>query len=150
MHIQYPPVMIIQPLPISEPVNNGLIPARLLKLSCGFPSPADDYQDAPIDLHKHLIKRPSATYFAWANGDSLVELGIFDGDLLIVDRSLEPRHGDVVVASLDGELCCKVLDLNQRKLLAANGAYAAIAIPDDLDVLLEGVVIHAVHHLRCD
>lgn len=142
--------MIIQLIPITNAHSSSQLPTRLLGLSCGFPSPADDYQDAPIDLHQHLIKRPSATYFAWANGDSLADLGIFNGDLLVVDRSLEAKHGDVVVASIDGQLCCKVLDLNQRQLRAANGAYAAIAIADDLDVLIEGVVIHAIHHLRND
>lgn len=142
--------MNIDLLDIAPPSSGGQLPALLSRLSCGFPSPAEDYQDAPIDLHEHLIKRPSASYFAWANGDSLVDLGVFDGDLLIIDRSLQARHGDVVVASLGGEMCCKVLDLNQRMLRAANGAYTAIPIPDDLDVLIEGVVIHAVHHLRSD
>ncbi|RRJ84005.1 LexA family protein [Aestuariirhabdus litorea] len=117
-------------------------------VAAGFPSPADDYIDRPLDLNEHLIKHPAATYFARANGDSLNGRGIFDRDLLVVDRSLRPLHGDLVVAAIDGELCCKILDLRQRQLCSANPAYPPVALPEEADLVIEGVVIHAIHHLR--
>jgi len=76
----------------------------------GFPSPADDYVETQLDLVEHLIHHPSATYYIRVKGDSMQGLGIDDGDLLIVDRSLEPKHGYTVIAAVDGELTCKRLE----------------------------------------
>ena len=117
-------------------------------VSAGFPSPADDYIEDCIDLNKHLIKRPAATFFARANGDSLTEIGIKDGDLLIIDRSLTSIHGDVVIVALDGELTCKMLDLKKQQLIAANSLYAPISITQDMEVLVEGVVTHSIRYHR--
>jgi len=117
-------------------------------VSAGFPSPADDYVEDSIDLNKHLIKRPAATFFARASGDSLIEIGIKDGDLLIIDRSLQPRQNDVVIVALNGELTCKRLDLHGRKLMPANPRYTPIAMNDDMDVLIEGVVTHSIRYHR--
>lgn len=115
---------------------------RLLqsRLPCGFPSPADDYLEGMPSLDALLIKHPSATYIAKASGDSMIERGILDGSLLIVDRAIEPKHESTIVASIAGEMTIKILDLENRLLRPANPKHKSIALPDDLDVICEGVV----------
>jgi DNA polymerase V len=79
------------------------------RVPAGFPSPADDHLDDKLDLNLHLIRRPAATFFVRANGESMKEAGIFDGDLLIVDRAIAPQASDIVIAVIDGELTVKRL-----------------------------------------
>lgn len=123
---------------LSLPYYESRVPA-------GFPSPADDYMGKVLDLNEYLIQHPSATYYCRACGDSMKELGIMDGCLLIVDRSLAYVHGSVVLASIHGEITCKMLDLKCRQLLSCNKAYPPIPIPEDLEIIIEGVVIHAIN-----
>lgn len=79
----------------------------------------------------------------------MVGRGIYSGDTLIVDRHIEPQHGDIVVAALDGELTCKILDKRRRLLVPANGNMAPIAVGEDSDLVIEGVVVHSIrHHVR--
>ncbi len=125
-----------------------LLPLYLSRVAAGFPSPADDYLDGGLDLNEHLIEHPAATYFARAEGDSMIELGIFTGDLLIIDRAVQAVDGDVVVVAVDGQLTIKMLDLAHSRLLPANKRYRPIEISADTQVDIEGVVIHAVHHLK--
>ncbi|WP_444884569.1 LexA family protein [Microbulbifer sp. PSTR4-B] len=94
-------------------------------------------EEAALSLDEHMNNKPAATFMAWANGDSMMGLGIFDKDLLIVDRSLKPTHGDVVVA-LDGQLTCKVLDQQQGRLLSVNDDYAPIPIWEGQELIVEG------------
>lgn len=115
----------------------------------GFPSPADDYQELSLDLSEHLILHPSATYFVRAEGDSMNQSGIFSGDLLVVDRSLEAQQGDVVIASVDGELTCKFLDKRGRQLLSGNDSFPPMAITEDMDLAIEGVVTCSIRYHRC-
>jgi len=116
----------------------------------GFPSPADDHLDKSLDLNEHLIEHPAATFFCRVSGDSMQGLGIFDGDLLVVDRAIEPAHGDVVLAALDGELTCKVLDTREKRLLSSNNRYAPIPVPDDSSLIIEGVVTYSINqHKKC-
>ena len=122
------------------------LPLFACSVAAGFPSPADDYVEKRLDLNEYLVKKPSATYFARAQGQSMVNLGIFDQDLLIVDRSIQPQHGQIVVVALDGELVCKLLDLHKSRLLSANPQYPPIPITEEMDTLIEGVVIHSVRH----
>ena len=131
-------VSILNPLPLVE------TPVR-----AGFPSPADDYLEAKLDLTEHLVKHPSATYYIKAMGDSMVDYGIFSGDLLIVDRSLTPQVDDVVIAAIDGELTCKCLGImnGQHHLLAGNALYPPIPLMGK-EVHIWGVVIHTIHSLR--
>ena len=126
------------------------LPLYGCRVSAGFPSPADDFVERSLDLNEYLVKHPASTWFAWAQGDSLRDAGIFDGDLLVVDRSLEWRQGSIVVAALDGELTCKILDLKNRRLLAANPNYPPISIEGREDLVIEGVVVFSVrrHHAR--
>lgn len=125
-----------------------LLPLYLSRIAAGFPSPADDYLDDRLDLNEHLIKHPAATYFARAEGDSMIELGIFTGDLLIIDRAIQAEDGDVVVVAVDGLLTIKLLDLAHSRLLPANKLYRPIEISAESQVDVEGVVVHAVHHLK--
>jgi DNA polymerase V len=93
-----------------------------------------------------LIQHPAATFFCRVSGDSMEGAGIYDGDILIVDRAVTPVHGDVVVAAVAGELTCKYLDKNRHRLLPANDRYRPIEIPDGSELVIEGVVRHSI---RC-
>lgn len=134
----------------------GLLEDRPTRLSlplysstvrAGFPSPADDYIEDFLDLNNYLINHPAATFMVKASGDSMTDVGIQSGDLLIVDRSIEATHGKVVIAAINGELTVKQLSrLNGRiKLLPANDKYRAIDISDEQDLVIWGVVIHVIH-----
>ena len=90
------------------------IPYFLNTVRVGWPSPADDYVERPIDLNEYLIKNPAATYFVRVSGDSMVNAHIVDGTILIVDRSIEPGHNNLVIASIDGSYACKRLILTQK------------------------------------
>lgn len=137
-------------IPISrhEAGEPFLAPCYIARVPAGFPSPADDYMDRKLDLNTHLIKHPAATFYCRVSGESMTEVGIFDGDLLIVDRALKPVQGDVVLASLDGELTCKILDMHRKRLLAANSKYPPIPILEGSDFSIEGVVIHCIRFFR--
>lgn len=119
------------------------------RVRAGFPSPADDYQEAALDLNEYLVRHPSATYFVRAEGDSMKGCGINNGDLLVVDRSLTFCHGDIVIASIGGELTCKTLNVRDRELSSANPDYPPIPIPEDMELVIEGVVIFSVTQHRC-
>lgn len=124
------------------------LPLYGCSVAAGFPSPADDHREEPLSIDQHLITKPAATFLARANGDSMEGLGIFDRDMLIVDRSLEPVQGDVVVVSLDGQLTCKVLDRHRACLLSANDKYPAISIGEGQDMIVEGVVKASIRYHR--
>jgi len=120
------------------------IPLYISHVRAGFPSPADDFIDQSLDLNEFLISRPSATFFAWAEGDSLKDIGIFDGDLLIIDRAVSRIQGSVVIAALDGQLTCKILDLKHQQLLAANEDFPPISIKGMESLVIEGVVTYSI------
>ena len=111
----------------------------------GFPSPADDYIETGLDLNEYLVKHPSSTFLARASGDSMTRAGILDGALLVVDKSLTPKSGNVVIAAINGELTCKILDVEHRLLRAANPSYPSISLDEDTELLIEGVVVHAIN-----
>ncbi|HHK9913021.1 translesion error-prone DNA polymerase V autoproteolytic subunit [uncultured Enterobacter sp.] len=114
-------------------------------VQCGFPSPAADYVEQRIDLNELLIAHPSATYFVKASGDSMIEGGISDGDLLVVDSSRTAAHGDIVIAAVEGEFTVKRLQLRPTvQLNPMNSAYSPITVgsEDTLDVF--GVVTFIV------
>jgi DNA polymerase V len=123
-----------------------LLPLFQSTVSAGFPSPADDYIERYLDLNQLLIQNPSSTFLARARGDSMLEIGIHCGDILIVDRALEAQHKDIVVAALDGELVCKILDKHNQCLLPANQNYPAIPVNSLSEFIVEGVVISSI---RC-
>ena len=114
-------------------------------VQCGFPSPAADYVEQRIDLNELLIAHPSSTYFVKAAGDSMIEAGISDGDLLVVDSSRTAEHGDIVIAAVEGEFTVKRLQLRPTvQLIPMNSAYSPIIVgsEDTLDVF--GVVTFIV------
>lgn len=130
------------------PGRQGL-PLYLAPVEAGFPSPAEDYLDRKLDLHEYLVRNEAAAFFLRAHGDSMLGAGIHDGDLLIVDRSLEAGHKRVVIAAVDGELTVKrLLRRNGRVLLAPeNPHYPEIDITEREYVHIWGVVTHVVHKL---
>ena len=114
-------------------------------VSAGFPSPADDHTENKLDLNKYLIQKPAATFFARVEGESMKNSGIFDGDLLIVDRSLYPQEKDIVIAVIQGEMTLKRLKkINESWLLSAeNSLFPDIPI-DENGCEIWGVVIHSI------
>lgn len=124
--------------PVALPMFSDPVP-------CGFPSPAQDYVERGIDLNELMISHPSATYFVKSIGDSMIDAGIGEGDLLVVDSSRRAAHGDIVIAAVDGEFTVKRLQLHPTVMLKPeNSAYAPIMISreDNLDVF--GVVTYIV------
>lgn len=124
------------------PLFSGRVPA-------GFPSPADDHLDQELDLNELLVEHPAATFFCRVSGESMTGLGIFDGDIIVVDRAVEPQYGDIVLAALNGELTCKVLDTKKKRLLSANDKYPPIPLDEDAELIIEGVVTASIHQYRC-
>ncbi|MDX9919604.1 MAG: translesion error-prone DNA polymerase V autoproteolytic subunit [Paludibacter sp.] len=115
----------------------------------GFPSPAADFIDVSIDLNKHLIKHPSATFYARAKGDSMKDAGIFDGDLLIVDKSIDPADGRIAICYLDGEFTVKRIkkDKDEVWLIPANTAYQPIKMEEGSSLTIWGIVTHVIKSL---
>ena len=139
-------MLFIKPADLREIVTFPLFSDLV---QCGFPSPAADYVEQRIDLNQLLIQHPSATYFVKASGDSMIDGGISDGDLLIVDSAITASHCDIIIAAVDGEFTVKKLQLRPTvQLIPMNSAYSPITISseDTLDVF--GVVIHVVKAMR--
>jgi DNA polymerase V len=115
-------------------------------VSAGFPSPADDYSEARLDLNKELISNESATFYARVRGDSMTLAGISDGDLLIIDKSKSPVNGSIVVCLIDGEFTVKRLQKtdNQFYLMPENDKYQPIKIKPENDVTIWGVVTYTI------
>jgi len=133
-----------------EKTSSRQIPLYLSRVPAGFPSPAEDYVDKKLDLNEHLIQHPAATFFIRVDGDSMIEAGIHSGDLLVVDRKLEPGDQSVVVASLHGELTVKRLQKKNGKLFLAseNPAFKPIEVDPEDEVEVWGVVVHSIHNVR--
>ena len=126
------------------------LPLVLSRVSAGFPSPADDYVEGHLDLHELTGALSPSCYWMRAEGESMVGAGILSGDLLLVDRAVEPANGDVVVASVDGELTVKRFSRRGRRtaLLAANPEYPAIELSDGQELVVWGVVTFVLHDAR--
>lgn len=124
------------------PLYSSSVPA-------GFPSPAEDHIEGKLDLNDLLIKHPAATFFVRASGDSMINTGIHSGDILVVDRSIEPVHGKIVIAAVDGQLTVKRLYKSKDRiaLMPENNAFSAIEITSENDVHIWGVVTNVVHPL---
>lgn len=122
------------------------LPLYLCSVKAGFPSPADDFLEARIDLNQQLVPHPSATYFLRVQGYSMKNAGIFPGDLLLVDVSIEPKDGMIVVAVIDGLLTLKRLSRKNGRciLMADNPDFPPIEIPDDSDFKVWGVVKNSI------
>jgi len=128
------------PAPLPPPLSAS-------RVSAGFPSPATDHLDRRLDLNEHLLLHPQATFFMRVKGDSMIGAGIHDGDLLIVDRSLEASSGRVVVAAIDGELTVKRLRRRGGRVVLQpeNPDYAEIVVGEDRALDIWGVVAYVIH-----
>ena len=124
--------------------------AAPVAVACGFPSPAQDYYDGPIDLTDMLVEDHAATFIVRASGHSMTGAGISDGDELLVDRSKHPQHGDIIVAVLDGELTVKRLELTPTGVVlrSENTEHPDIVVPELSDLQVWGVATYCIHHLR--
>lgn len=114
----------------------------------GFPSPAQDYMTDSIDLNRELIRHPATTFYARASGDSMKDCGIDDGDLLVIDKALEPQDGDIVVAYIDGEFTLKTVRFDDNEkciwLIPANKEYSPIKITEENNFLIWGVLTYNI------
>jgi DNA polymerase V len=116
-------------------------------VSAGFPSPVEDFLEGKLELNRYLIQHPASTFFVRANGNSMHGAGIYSGDLLIVDRSLEATSGQIVIAVLNGELTVKRLWLENDRLFlkAENNSYPPIEVTEPQELCIWGVVTSAIH-----
>jgi len=123
------------------------IPLLNDSVSAGFPSPADDYTEENIDLNEHLISNPFSTFFLRVKGESMINAGIKDKDLIIVDKSLIAKPGDIVIAMIDGEFTIKRLSIKNDELYlkAENNNYPNFRFKNHIDVQIWGVVIYSIH-----
>lgn len=130
-----------------DPATSLSLPLFLARVQAGFPSPADDYVDKKLDLNEFLVEHPAATFFVRVSGDSMQDAGVADGDVLVVDRAIEPRHGRIVIASVNAELTVKrIREQNGRLFLAPeNPDYAPTEITEDTDFEVWGVVTYVIH-----
>ena len=122
------------------------IPLFLIPVSAGFPSPAEDFIESGLDFNAFLIEHPAATFCVRVKGDSMINAGIYPGSILIVDRSLNPRPGSIVLAVLDGEFTVKRLKREQGRvwLCPENPDYPPVEITAGRDFAVWGVVVHAI------
>lgn len=144
-------------LPVSE-IENVLrcvqnkfyrLPFYQDAISAGFPNQATEEVEDTLDLNELLIRKPAATFFLRVTGNSMINAGIFDGDILIVDRSIAPISGKIVIAAINGELTVKRLFKkgDTVQLVAENDAYHPIEITAEMDLHIWGVVINVIHSL---
>lgn len=122
------------------------LPMLPFGISAGFPSPALDFVDISIDLNKHLIDHPSATYYGRVQGESMKNAGINDGDLIIIDKSIEPSNGKIAVCYLDGEFTLKRIKIDSTGLwlMPENEAYSPIQITEDNNLTIWGIVTYVI------
>ncbi|MFO7869121.1 MAG: translesion error-prone DNA polymerase V autoproteolytic subunit [Bacteroidales bacterium] len=116
------------------------------EIRAGFPSPAEDFVARSIDLNKEFIKNPSATFFGRVSGDSMQDVGIHDGDLLIIDKSLEPQNGKIAVCFIDGEFTVKQIEMREGGffLVPANSKFKPLQVTEDNDFIVWGIVVHVI------
>ena len=123
----------------------------ILTVAAGFPSPAENYIEEKLNLDKHLIKNKESTFFVRVSGDSMINAGIFDNDILVVDRSLVPVRQSIVIASIDGELVVKKLVKDRIKkyfyLKSENKNYPDIRLNSNSDTIIWGIVTYTIHSL---
>ncbi len=123
------------------------IPLLSDSIPAGFPSPADDYTEENIDLNEYLISNPFSTFFLRVKGESMINSGIKDKDLIIVDKSLTAKPGNIIIAMIDGEFTIKRLCIknNELYLKSENHNYPDFSFRDHIDIQIWGVVIYSIH-----
>ena len=139
---------LLPPLtPVPVPADPLWLQAAGVSVAAGFPSPAEDHQVDRIDLMRQLVRHPQATFFVRIAGDSMQGVGILDGSVVLVDRALKARHGQIVLAVVDGDFTCKRLHVRgaRMRLKAENPAYADIVPREGQTVEIWGVVVASIH-----
>lgn len=131
-------------------MTKNLAKLVLQPIKAGFPNAAENAPEIPLDLNTLLVKHPSSTFYMRVDGDSMQDMSIHSGDLVIIDKSLEIRSGDVAVAFIDGEFTLKqfIKDGNRGILRPANPAYPEIQVGEGNDFQIWGVVTHTIHTHR--
>jgi len=126
------------------------LPLAGTAIAAGFPSPAEEYLDLALDLNKELVKHPAATFYARVKGDSMVDAGIQDGDLLVIDKALESKEGSIAVCFIDGEFTVKRLAVREEGvyLMPANAEFKPIRITEENEFLVWGMVAYVIHKPR--
>ncbi len=127
------------------------LPLFATQIKAGFPSPADDFMEERLDLNEHLIQHPAATFFVRVDGDSMIGSGMHRGDILIVDRSLEPLNGQIVIACIDGAFTVKRIRISSGKILLEpdNPLFPSIPVEPLSDFQVWGVVTYVIHSVLC-
>lgn len=123
------------------------LPFFISTVPAGFPSPAEDYSEENLDINDLLMQHPAATYYVRVKGDSMTGAGIYDGSILVVDRSVKPSSGNIVLAVINGEVTVKRLIEHRGRytLQAENPAYPTIQVPDGSELQVWGVVMYIIH-----
>lgn len=131
-------------------VTELLLPFAENGVSAGFPSPADDVMELGLDLNKALIPHPAATFYARVKGSSMIDAGISEGDILVIDKSLDPKDGDIAICFIDGEFTVKRISCQDTGLLLmpANEKFQPIRITEENDFLVWGIVTYIIHKAR--
>ena len=126
------------------------LPVAGSDVAAGFPSPAEDHEEMSLDLNKALIRHPAATFYARVKGSSMMDAGIEDGDLLIIDKALEPKDGDVAVCFIDGEFTVKRIRLGDGDLflVPANPLFQPGRVTEENEFLVWGIVSYIIHNPR--
>ncbi len=119
-------------------------------IRAGFPSPAQDFMDLSIDLNQELVKHPSSTFYGRVKGDSMIDAGVHDGDVLIIDKSLEPKDGDMAVCFIDGEFTIKYIKIEEKViwLVPANKNFHPIKVTEDNNFLIWGIVTYCITRIN--
>ena len=130
-----------------ENSNLNKVPMYGDSVSAGFPSPAEDYLDLDLNLHDYLVQNPAATFCVRANGDSMINANIKSGDVMVVDRALDPTNNSIVLAVLDGEFTVKRIKKSSDELylMPANENYQPVKVTSDIDFQIWGVVTFIIH-----
>ena len=131
-------------------ISNIKLPLYGSTVSCGFTSPAEDHVDNQLSLDEFLVPNPNSTFFVRATGESMINTGIHDGDLLVIDRSIDANHNSIVLAIVDTEFTVKRLikDNGNIILRAENPLFDDMKITSNQHFMVWGVVVHVIHHLR--
>ena len=126
------------------------LPLAGTAIAAGFPAPAEEYLDLALDLNKELVKHPAATFCVRVKGDSMVDAGIQDGDLLVIDKALEAKEGCIAVCFIDGEFTVKRLAMREEGvyLMPANAEFKPIRITEENEFLVWGIVAYVIHKPR--
>ena len=140
----------------NKEIENNLPPMSESGIHAGFPSPAQDYMTGCIDLNKELVKHPAATFYGRVVGDSMLDAGVEEGDILVIDRSLEASDGAMAVCVLDGEFTLKYISTSNPAtgekgglwLVPANPRYSPVRVNDQSDFSVWGIVTYVIKKVR--